>query len=337
VHRQLSGLVPVLATPFTENGELDLPSLRVLTDFQLTAGAAGIAVFGLASEGFALTAGERARILAAVRDVVSGALPVVAGIAATSTATALEQARAAADGGADALMVLPPFMVKPSGDQLVDFYAELAERCGLEIMVQDAPTATGVTMPESLLVELSKLDGITSVKIEAMPTPPKVGAVAKATTGGFAVFGGQNALFCLEEYACGATGTMPACEFTDALSAVLAQWRAGAPTERAAGRATALEGFTRLLPLIRFGLQPGIAWAVHKEVLVRRGLIASATVRSPARPLDAASRAALAGLLDELALPGARARSREKALGVRPSGTPRSRHRQAPDPRASRS
>ncbi|NUT10546.1 MAG: dihydrodipicolinate synthase family protein [Nonomuraea sp.] len=284
----LSGLIPILATPFTDGGELDLPSLRRLTEWQLASGADGVAVFGMASEGFALTAAERVRVLAEVR-AVAGSAPVVAGVGATSTATALEQALAAVDGGADALMVLPPYLVRPTGGQLVDFYGEIAARAGAGVMVQDAPGATGVSMPESLIVELSKLDGVTSVKVEAPPTAPKVGAVAAGVPDGFAVFGGQNALFCLEEYALGAVGTMPACEFTDLLAPVLADWAAGRTAEARAGHAA-------LLPLIRFGMQPGLAWAVHKEVLVRRGLITSAAVRSPARPLDPASRT----LLDDL-------------------------------------
>ncbi|MFB4263209.1 dihydrodipicolinate synthase family protein [Nonomuraea sp. GTA35] len=288
----LSGLIPILATPFSDGGGLDLPSLRRLTEWQLASGADGVAVFGMASEGFALTADDRARVLAEVR-AAAGAAPVVAGVGATSTATALEQALAARDGGADALMVLPPYLVKPSGAQLVDFYGVVAERAGIDVMVQDAPGATGVSMPESLIVELSKLDGVTSVKVEAPPTAPKVGAVAAGVPDGFAVFGGQNALFCLEEYALGAVGTMPACEFTDLLAPVLADWAAGRAEQARAGHA-------RLLPLIRFGMQPGLAWAVHKEVLVHRGLIDSATVRSPARPLDHASRALLDALTAEL-------------------------------------
>lgn len=291
------GLVPILATPFDAGGAVDLPSLRRLTEFQLASGVDGVAVFGMASEGFALTAGERSRILAEVTGVVAGAVPVVAGVNSTSTVTAIEQAREAAAGGASALMVLPPFMVKPTPDQLLTFYGQVAAAAGVEVMVQDAPGVTGVAMPPSLIVELGKLDGVTSVKIESPPTAPKVGAVVDARgDDGFAVLGGQNAQFCLEEYARGAVGTMPACEFPDLLAPILADWTAGR-------RAEARAAFTRLLPLVLFGLQQGIAWAVHKEVLVRRGLIADAAVRAPARALEPAGRAALATILDDLGIP----------------------------------
>lgn len=286
------GLVPILATPFQPDGTLDLPSLRRLTEFQLASGVDGVAVFGMASENFALTAAERAVILREVTDVVAGAVPVVAGVSATSTVTALEQVAVA-----DALMVLPPYLVKPNPEQLEEFYAAIAA-AGTEVMVQDAPGATGIAMPVSLIVSLSKLSGVTSVKVEAPPTAPKVAAAVDAVGQDFAVLGGQNAQFCLAEYAGGAVGTMPACEFADVLAPVLADWVAGR-------HADARAGFRRLLPLILCGLQQGVAWAVHKEVLVRRGIIADATVRSPASALSRSVLVELDAVLADLALPPA--------------------------------
>ncbi|GAB3932326.1 dihydrodipicolinate synthase family protein [Micromonospora vulcania] len=286
------GLIPVLATPFRADGELDLDSLARLTDFQVAAGVDGVAVFGFASEGFTLTARERAAILRVVTDRVGSELPVVAGVGATGTREAVEQARAAAEAGASVAMLIPPHMVKPSPAQIVDFYGSVAEQGQLPVMVQDAPASTGVTMPVPLIVELSKLAGVTSVKVETQPTAPKLGAVVAAVAADCLVLGGQNALFLREEYARGAAGTMPACEFPDLLRPVLDA------TEPAAARAA----FNRVLPLIRFGLQPGIAWSIHKHVLIRRGVIGSATVRPPAVDADPATLAALDEILTDLGL-----------------------------------
>ena len=68
---ELTGVLPVLATPFTIDLDVDLSSLAKLTEWQVDSGAGGVAVFGFASEGFALNGAERARILdriAAVED-----------------------------------------------------------------------------------------------------------------------------------------------------------------------------------------------------------------------------------------------------------------------------
>lgn len=289
------GLIPVLATPFRRDGGLDPDSLRRLVEFQIASGVDGVAVFGFASEAFTLTAAERAEILAVVTATAGRSLPVVAGVAATGTAEAVEQARAAAEGGASAAMVLPPHLVKPSAAQIVDFYGTVAAEGGLPVMVQDAPATTGVSMAVPLIAELSKLDGVDSVKVEAQPTAPKLGAVVEAVSPDFAVLGGQNAQFVLEEYARGAVGTMPACEFPDLLRPALDAWAAG-------DRAAARSAFNRLLPLVRFGLQPGIAWSIHKHVLVRRRVISSPAVRPPAVDADPGTLAALDDILSDLEL-----------------------------------
>jgi 4-hydroxy-tetrahydrodipicolinate synthase len=293
----LQGLMPILATPFDETGALDRAGLRRLVEFQLASGVDGVAVFGMASEGFALTTEERRAILDDVVRLVDGRVPVIAGVNGTSTATSIEQALLAEEGGADALMVLPPFMVKPPAGTLIDFYGDVAAATSLSVMVQDAPGVTGVAMTPALIAELARLDGVDSVKVEAPPTAPKVGAVVDAIGDSrFAVLGGQNAQFCLEEYARGAVGTMPACEFPDLLAPVLAQFVEGRVEEARAD-------FRRMLPLVLIGLQGGIAWAVHKEVLVARGVIEHATVRYPASRLDAGSRAAVQLVIEELDLP----------------------------------
>jgi 2-keto-3-deoxy-L-arabinonate dehydratase len=291
---QLAGVLPVLATPFTQELELDLGSLEKLAQWQVDAGAGGVAVFGFASEGFALNGKERERILAVVRQVVPAELPLIAGVSATGTAEAVVLAAEAARGGATHLMVLPPHMVTPSRSQLADFYRDVAA-VGLPVMIQDAPGNSRVTMPPDLIVELAAIEGVTSVKVESPPTAPKIAALTAAVPAGFDVLGGQNALFFPEEMDGGSVAAMPACEFTDLLVAAYADFRAGQA-------ALARTQFNRLLPLIRFGLQPGLAWAVHKEVLVHRGLISCAAVRPPAQPIDGRTRAWLDAVLGDLGL-----------------------------------
>lgn len=296
----LSGVVPILATPFDEAGELDVPSLDRLVDFQIRAGARGLAVFGMASEAFALSSEERSTILRRTVDGSAGTgLPIVAGIAPTSLASAREQLERCATGGAAVAMVMPPHLVKPSPQQTIDFFgalAEVAASVNVEIMIQDAPLATGVQMDVAALATCAGFDAVTSIKVEAPPTAPKIHRlVSLAEFPAVDVLGGQNAQFLLEELASGAVGTMPACEFTDVLAPIIDRWVSG-------DKDAARDQFDRILPLVVWGLQPGIAWAVHKEVLVARGIIAHATVRSPASPLTAFSRMLLDQILGRLAL-----------------------------------
>ncbi|MGW2342618.1 dihydrodipicolinate synthase family protein [Streptomyces sp. NPDC001661] len=287
------GLMPILATPFTDSGELDVPSLRSLVEFELACGVDGLAVFGMASEGFALTEAERATILREVRAVAGPELPLVAGVNGTSTVTSRELALRAVEGGADHLMVLPPFLTKPSPPQVLEFFADVAAATDASVMIQDAPGVTGVSMSVEQIVTLAAEPHITSVKVEVPSPPAKVAAVAAATGPGFAVLGGQNAQYLLDEYANGAVGTMPACEFSDVLRGVLDALNRG-------DRSRARSLFANVRPLVHLGVRAGQAWAVHKEVLMRRGVIASARVRLPAAPLDAVTRRALDEVLEDI-------------------------------------
>ncbi|RRD04695.1 dihydrodipicolinate synthase family protein [Arachnia propionica] len=295
----LDGVVPVLATPFSTGGDLDRASLRRLVEFEVAAGASGLAVFGMASETFVLTDEERIAILQDVVDVAP--LPVVAGISATGLAPARVQLTRYAELGARVMMVLPPFLVKPAPGQLVEFFGALGTHAvglGVEVMVQDAPGASGVTMTPQLIAELAALPGVTSVKVEAPPTVPKMCELTGALAGTrMRLLGGLNAQFLIDELDCGAVATMPGCELTDLLVPIVQAHRAGETT-------AARRGFERVLPLIVWGLQPGYAWAVHKEVLVHRGIIADATVRAPARRATSRMRELLHQVLTALELRG---------------------------------
>lgn len=303
--RPIRGLVPILATPFLPDGSLDLSSLERLVEFELASGVDGVALFGMASEGYALTAADRRAILDCTQRVVAGSAPIVVGVNSTSLVGALEQLDEL-DGRSDlTLMVLPPYMVPIAPAQLTEFFGTVGSAAaarGFQVMVQDAPGATGVSMSADYIVELAGLEGITSVKVEAPPTAPKVETVHDRLVdrGGnleeFSIFGGQNSQFVLDEYANGAVGTMPACEFPDLLGPILADWNVG-------NRAEAREAFSGLLPLIIQGLQSGYAWSIHKEVLVRRGIISHDTVRLPARPMTPGLRNSLDAVLADLNLP----------------------------------
>src|SRR5437868_6493333 len=109
---KLEGVYPILNTTFHEDGSLDLDSQARLVEHLLEAGAHGLGLFGNASEGYALHARERDEILKLVGKQVNGRVPLVVSSGHTGTDAAVELSREAEAGGADALMVLPPYYLK---------------------------------------------------------------------------------------------------------------------------------------------------------------------------------------------------------------------------------
>lgn len=293
-----AGVYPIAVTPFHDDGTVDLESQRRLIRFLIASGADGIGLFGNASEGYALAESERRTLLEAIVDEVGGQVPLVVSSGHTGTDVAVALSREAEANGAAALMVLPPYYLKPDADGVFQYFRAISDAVRLPIMVQDAPLLTQVPMGPDLLARMAReLEHVRLVKVEAPPTGPKVSRVRELAGDGLALFGGLNGQFLLEELARGAVGTMPGSDMTDAFVQIMHLWREGHAQ-------AARDLFMKHLPLIRYELQPGLGVAVMKYNLERAGIIESLRVRHPTRslgPLDRQEVDDLCASLDLLA------------------------------------
>jgi len=270
---RLRGTWFVVPTPFREDGSLDEESQRRLLDAAITWGVDGLTVLGVTSEAAELTEEERDRVLRTVAEEVGDRVPVVVGCSAPDPDRIVARATAAADAGAAAAMVsAPPGFSDPEG--LPGIYGAVLDRGGLPIVVQDEPAATGVRMDLEILLRCLDAAGSATVKLEDPPTPPKIGRLLSARPG-LDVFGGLGGVMALSELRRGACGTMTGFAFPEILSAVRRGTEAG--EHEAAARI-----FDRYLPLIQFEAQPLIGLGIRKEILRRRGVIATAVTRRPA-------------------------------------------------------
>jgi 2-keto-3-deoxy-L-arabinonate dehydratase len=277
--RELRGVFPILNTTFHDDGTLDLESQVRLVHYLLESGAHGLGLFGNASEGYALLPEERLRILRLVINEVKGRVPLVVSSGHSGTDVAVLLSKEAADLGADALMILPPFYMKTDTGGLMDYFAAISRAVRIPIMVQDAPLMTQVQMPASLLARMSgEIERVRYVKVEAPPTAVKVSAVVDA--GGPAVFGGLNGQFMIEEINRGALGIMPGSDMIPIYVEVWNRLEQGDQKE-------AWRIFTQALPLVRYELQPGMGVSAMKHNLVAAGVIRSTRVRHPTATLDA--------------------------------------------------
>lgn len=141
------GIFPPVVSPFTENEELDLPALKREVDFNASLGVTGVCVGGSTGEGHALDAQDIGQLVAAAQDAANGRVPVMAGIITTSTREAIRRGKAAADAGAQALMVTPPIYQICSDDGIYDFYAKIHAETGLPTMVYNVLTNAPATVP----------------------------------------------------------------------------------------------------------------------------------------------------------------------------------------------
>lgn len=289
-----SGVFHILATPFREDGALDIAGLPHLIESVLSTGVNGLTILGIAGEAHRLTDEERRRVVEAVVKEARGRVPVAVGVSASGTHLAVAFARMAREHGADALMVAPPTGLK-NLDAVAEYYRVVAAATGLPIVLQDEPVTTQVNMPAPFIAQVcAEIAQIQAVKLEEPPTLPKITRLRALFGDRVAIFGGLGGVYFFEELSRGADGAMTGFPYPEALRSIREHFVAGRRDE-----ARAL--FYRWLPLIRYesqpGATPGTAVGIRKEILRRRGWISSALVRPPAPALDAATQTELDELL----------------------------------------
>lgn len=279
----VAGVSPVLEVPFDDAGHVDFTSFDRLVAHLLATGISSAMFPGFASEFYKLSDRERSQLrehfLAQTRSLDT----VAAIISITEHATELAKAGAVAavEAGADVINLLPPHLLSPGRDAVLDHVrAVLAAVAQVPVVLQYAPAQTGISLDANSIASLARAHpNLRLVKVEsALPgalieelrngTPPLRALVGY---GGLEMIDGVNH---------GAIGVQPGCSFVEIYLEIWGRiQRSDVPGARA------LHG--ELLKYISHWMQSvELIIAAEKTISVRRGLIRSAHCRAPSYPLD---------------------------------------------------
>jgi 4-hydroxy-tetrahydrodipicolinate synthase len=145
--RLLKGSIPPLITPFSK-GEVDYERFAKLIEHQIDQGSHGVLINGTTAEPSTLTVEERNRLVTLAVETVAGRLPVVAATGSQSLAETRALTEHAVDAGADALLIVTPYYIRPPQRGLVEYYVELTKSVEIPWMVYHIPgrTVVGVTI-----------------------------------------------------------------------------------------------------------------------------------------------------------------------------------------------
>ena len=220
----------------------------------------------------------------------SGQVPVVAGVAAPSAPIAAEHARHAKTIGADAVVALPPYIAHANLAEKRAYFQAISDAAEMPIFVQHSwPGMSG----EFIADLIRDIEHVRYVKEEAAPSGHSISEVLKAVGDDcLGVFGGAHGRWMIPEMRRGAVGFIPAAQTTEVYVAVWDAFQAG---DEAGSRKI----FAHLTPFLDVLSLVGLR--LCKEVLVRRGVIRTATMRMPNTPeLDEHDRYELDLALQEL-------------------------------------
>jgi 4-hydroxy-tetrahydrodipicolinate synthase len=279
----LRGSYPPVITPFRD-GRVDLDAFAAIVDRQIRLGSHGIVVCGTTGEPSSLTIAERTELVRTAVRTSAGRVPVVAATGSQSFADTIALTEAAAQGGADALLIVTPYYIKPSQRGLVEYFAAVGQAAELPMLIYHIPGRAAVSITVDTIARIGdRVPTLAGMK-HAVNDLEFVSEVLHRCGPDFRVFCGLEALS-FPMLAIGAAGTMNAV-------ANLAPQPFAALCE-AVGRGD-LAAARRLHDEL-FELNQAIFYDTNpvplKYMMSRLGLLPSAELRLPLVPLGDEQRA----------------------------------------------
>ncbi|MBA4062967.1 MAG: dihydrodipicolinate synthase family protein [Isosphaera sp.] len=188
-----SGVFPAVTTQFRQDQSLDLPATARHLEALIASGVSGLVVCGSLGENQALDPEEKRRVVANAVEVAAGRVPVLAGVAESSTAAACRYARDCAALGAAGLMVMPAMVYRSDPAEAATYFRAVGGATGLPWMLYNNPVAYPVDTTPDRLAELVDVSNLVAVK-ESSADPRRVTEIRIALGDRFAVFAGVDDL-----------------------------------------------------------------------------------------------------------------------------------------------
>jgi 4-hydroxy-tetrahydrodipicolinate synthase len=164
LNERFFGVVPAMATAFRDDHSVDEGRVRELIEWYLECGVHGISVAGSQGEFFSLDDDERLRLVRIAVETIKGRVPLYAGTGAVTTQAAIRLTREAEDLGADVALVITPYFVQPSQDELVEHYTAIARATRLPVMLYNNPPRTSVNVLPGTLARCMEAPNIVGIK-----------------------------------------------------------------------------------------------------------------------------------------------------------------------------
>jgi 4-hydroxy-tetrahydrodipicolinate synthase len=207
----LQGIVPALVTPFRADEHIDCGLWQKLIDRMIAAGVDGVFTGGSSGEFYALDREERLVALRFCMQAVARRVPLYANVGAITTAETIRLAQAAESIGVDVIVVITPYYLKPTQDELVEHYTEVCRAVRVPVLAYNFPQHGGVELlPETLGRIAARCENLAGLKDSSGVLEQSVAYRTCAPGRELAVFIGPEAIL-LDAWQRGCAGSVTAC------------------------------------------------------------------------------------------------------------------------------
>ena len=162
--KMFSGLIPPMVTPLDEKRRLDKAGVKKMVAHLLEGGVDGLFLLGTTGEGPHLSYAVREDLVKTVCAFVKGRVPVLVGITETDMEDAIAFAKVCKAYGAAGAVAAPPYYFKLTQEECVAWYAELADRLPLPLVIYDMPAHTDTTLEPATVAKLAAHPNIVAMK-----------------------------------------------------------------------------------------------------------------------------------------------------------------------------
>jgi dihydrodipicolinate synthase/N-acetylneuraminate lyase len=159
----LGVLVPIV-TPCNRMGQPNLEEVKKVCQYFYSAGCHGIFVLGSTGRGPWFGRSDRENICRAAKEQIGDNLPLFAGCTALGLTDMLENARAMAGSGANAVVLTCPGYFNYNEHETESIFLEFADKSPLPVMIYDIPAFTGSQLDTSMVTRLSKHENVIGLK-----------------------------------------------------------------------------------------------------------------------------------------------------------------------------
>ena len=188
---RFGAVLTAMATPFAEDGSLDLDGAQALAAHLFEHGTDSIVVAGSTGESPTLSHREKLDLFRAVVDVANGKGRVVAGTGTYNTAETIELSAEAAGCGVDALLVVTPYYNKPPQRGLVAHFTAVAESSELPVIPYNIPGRTATRIDHDTMLALAAVPNIVGVK-DSTGDLDAISRLIREAPAGFDVYSGDD-------------------------------------------------------------------------------------------------------------------------------------------------
>jgi 4-hydroxy-tetrahydrodipicolinate synthase len=164
------GVFPAVTTKLKGDYSLDASAISAGIERLIENGVSGVVMMGMVGENAQLTPDEKLTVLHIAKEVIRGRIPIISGLAETTTAAAITFAKEAEKVGVDGLMVFPALTYKSDTTETVAFYKAVAQASGLDVLLYNNPRGYGVDLTPDLLEQLMDERTIVAIKEESYDT-----------------------------------------------------------------------------------------------------------------------------------------------------------------------